>query len=79
LDDRSEIASASCLSRSPREVRRTTLHATFGIDGAELEAIRSATITGNPIDRTYNVDLIDADGVVHASIEKLIYVKKRES
>ena len=59
-----------------RKPGRSTLFATFRLDDAELEAIRSATAGGDPIDRTYNVDLIDAGGVVHASVEKVIYVKR---
>jgi hypothetical protein len=59
-----------------RKPGRTTLFATFTIEDAELDAIRSATATGQAIDRTYNVDLADADGVVHASVEKVIYVRR---
>lgn len=60
-----------------RKPGRSTLFATFRIDDAEVEAVRSATSTGQPADRTYNVDLADADGVVHASVEKIIYVRKK--
>jgi hypothetical protein len=56
---------------------RTTLYASFRLDDAELGAIRSATSTGEPVNRTYNVDLTDADGVVHASVEKIIYVRRK--
>ena len=66
--------SASIRFRKPG---RTTLHATFTIDDAELDAIRTATAGGQPIDRTYNVDLVDRDGVVHASVEKVIYIRRR--
>lgn len=66
--------SASIRFRKPG---RTTLHATFRLDDAELDAIRSATATGEPVDRTYNVELVDAGGVVHASIEKVIYVRRK--
>jgi hypothetical protein len=59
-----------------RKPGRSTLFATFRLDDAELEAIRLATAAGDPVDRTYNVDLIDAGGVVHASVEKVIYVKR---
>ena len=59
-----------------RKPGRTTLFAEFRLDDAELDAIRSATATGQPLDRTYNVDLVDAEGAVHASVEKLIYVKR---
>ena len=60
-----------------RKPGRNTLRATFRIDDTELEAIRAATAGGEPVDRTYNVDLIDAEGTVSASIEKVIYVRKK--
>jgi Domain of unknown function (DUF4442) len=66
--------SASIRFRKPG---RSTLFATFRLDDAELDAIRSATATGEPVDRTYNVDLTDAGGVVHASVEKIIYVRRK--
>ena len=59
-----------------RKPGKTTLFATFRISDEELDEIRRAAETG-PIDRTYNVDLVDAEGVVHASVEKVIYVKKK--
>jgi len=59
-----------------RKPGRTTLRATFRIDETELDAIRAATATGEPVDRTYNVDLIDGEGIVSASIEKVIYVRR---
>lgn len=60
-----------------RKPGRTTLYATFRLDEAELDAIRSATATGSPVDRTYNVVLADAEGVVHAEVEKVIYVRRK--
>jgi acyl-coenzyme A thioesterase PaaI-like protein len=65
--------SASIRFRKPG---RGTLYATFRLDDAELEAIRAATAEGQSVDRTYNVDLIDTEGIVYASIEKVIYVKR---
>ena len=62
-----------------RKPGKTTLYATFRIDAAELEAIRAAAAGGAPIDRVYNVDLADRDGVVHAQIEKVIYIRRKES
>jgi hypothetical protein len=62
-----------------RKPGKTTLFATFRLDDAELEKIRELTAGGDPVDRTYNVDLVDAEGVVHASVEKLIYVRKSQS
>lgn len=58
-----------------RKPGRTRLHATFRLEQAELDAIREATSEGQPVDRTYTIDLIDDAGVVHASVEKIIYVK----
>jgi acyl-coenzyme A thioesterase PaaI-like protein len=60
-----------------RRPGRTTLYATFTIDEVELDAIRAATAGGESVDRTYRVDLVDDAGVVHAAVEKVIYVKRR--
>ena len=60
-----------------RKPGRSTLYATFTIDDAELDAIRAATADGQPVDRVYTVDLMDADGVVHASVEKVIYIRRK--
>lgn len=59
-----------------RRPGRTTLHATFLISQEEIDAIRAAAADGQPLDRFYNVDLVDAEGTVHASVEKVIYVRK---
>jgi Domain of unknown function (DUF4442) len=59
-----------------RKPGKSTLHATFKIDDAELDAIREATKSGEQIDRVYNVDLVDAKGVVHAGVEKTIYIRR---
>ncbi|HEY2325663.1 MAG TPA: DUF4442 domain-containing protein [Thermoanaerobaculia bacterium] len=60
-----------------RKPGRTKLTATFKIDEAELDVIRQLTANGEPVDRVYKVDLLDAEGVVHASVEKTIYIRKR--
>ncbi len=60
-----------------RKPGRTPLFATFRITEDELDAIRIATANGEPVDRTFTVDLADSEGVVHASVEKIIYVRKK--
>ena len=60
-----------------RKPGRSTLYATFQIDEAELDAIREATKGGQPVDRVYQIELADRDGVVHASIEKTIYIRRK--
>jgi hypothetical protein len=59
-----------------RKPGRSTLFATFRIDDEELDVIRAATAGGAPVDRTYTVDLADRDGLVHASVEKVIYIRR---
>ncbi len=63
--------SASIRFRRPG---RGTLYATFRIDDEELAAIRAAVTAEGKIDRVYIVELVDAEGVVHATVEKTIYV-----
>jgi hypothetical protein len=60
-----------------RKPGKTTLFATFLLDDTELDAIRAATAGGDPADRVYDVDLVDAEGVVHASVQKVIYVRRK--
>lgn len=62
-----------------RKPGRTTLSALFTLSEDEIARIRELTSGGEPIDRTYNVDLVDAEGVVHASVEKIIYVRRRRA
>jgi hypothetical protein len=60
-----------------RKPGRSTLHATFTLDDAELAAIRAALETERAVDRTYRVDLVDAEGVVHAEVEKVIHIRRK--
>ena len=57
---------------------RTALFARFQIDGAELDAIRHALEQVRHVDRTYHVDLADKEGIVHASVEKVVYIRRKE-
>ena len=61
-----------------RRPGRTTLHARFVLDQAELDAIRVALETELAVDRTYRIELTDAGGAVHAEVEKVIHVRRRE-
>lgn len=56
---------------------RTTLYAEFRIDDAELAEIRRLLETETKIDRTYDVTLADAEGTVHARMEKVVQVRRR--
>lgn len=59
-----------------RKPGKSTLFAVFTIDAAELAAIQEATAEGKPVDRLYRVDLVDREGVVHATVTKTIYVRR---
>ena len=55
---------------------RSTLTARFAIGETETRAIREALETLPSVDRVYTVDLVDAAGAVHASVEKTVYVRR---
>lgn len=55
---------------------KATLYARFTLDAADLNAIRAETLAARSIDRVYRVDLVDAQGVVHAEIDKVIYIRR---
>jgi len=60
-----------------RKPGRSTLHARFRLEDGEVEAIRAATAGGQPVDRTYRIELVDREGTVHAEVEKVIHVRRR--
>lgn len=61
-----------------RRPARETLHARFALDEEELAEIRRAVEREGRVDRTYEVELTGADGTVHAEVEKVIHVRRRE-
>jgi acyl-coenzyme A thioesterase PaaI-like protein len=65
--------SASIQFRKPG---RSTLHARFLVTDDELIRIRTALKTQRSFDRTYTIDLTDSAGVVCATVEKVIYIRK---
>jgi acyl-coenzyme A thioesterase PaaI-like protein len=62
-----------------RKPGKRTLTARFVVDEAETEAIKAALVEQPAIDRVYQIDLVDRDGVVHASVEKTIYLRRKRS
>ncbi|HEX7175378.1 MAG TPA: DUF4442 domain-containing protein [Pyrinomonadaceae bacterium] len=58
---------------------RSTLHAHFRLDEDELRAIQSELENARSINRVYSVDLKDAEGKVHATVEKTIYIRRRDA
>jgi acyl-coenzyme A thioesterase PaaI-like protein len=55
---------------------RGTLFARFAISEEEIAEIRRLLETAPSIDRVYRVELTDAEGVVHAEVDKTIYIRR---
>jgi uncharacterized protein DUF4442 len=62
-----------------RKPGRSTLYARFVISEEEIAEIRRLLETEPSIDRVYQVELKDAEGVVHAVVDKTIYIRKNRS
>jgi len=53
------------------------LHARFTVSEQETDAIKEVLRTQRSVDRVYEVELISADGTVHAKVERTIYVRAK--
>ena len=59
---------------------RGTLSAKFLVPNEELRAIEQALANGvASVDRVYQVDLTDASGAVVATVEKVVYIRRKDS
>lgn len=58
-----------------RRPGRSTLFATFRIEESTTDAIRRAVAADGKVEWRCTVDLVDADGEVHASCEKLLSIR----
>ena len=61
-----------------RRPGRSTLYATFALGDEELESIKADLMEKPAVDRVYRTDLIDEEGTVCASVEKTIYIRRKE-
>lgn len=60
-----------------RKPGRSTLRAVFKIPDTELDFIRETLKKQTKLDRTYAVDLVDQDGTICATVEKVIHFQKK--
>ncbi|MBK9164702.1 MAG: DUF4442 domain-containing protein [Acidobacteria bacterium] len=60
-----------------RRPGKSVLYAAFYLSDEEIEEIRSLADRAASIDRVYNVEFKDIEGVVHAHIEKTLYISKK--
>jgi hypothetical protein len=57
---------------------RSTLYARFYVPEEETQAIREALQSARSVDRNYTIELVDNAGEVHAIIEKVIYIRRKD-
>ena len=57
----------------------STLYAKFLLAEEEVAAIKAGARTSPSIERHYHVELVDANGTLHASVAKTIYIRKKGS
>ncbi len=56
---------------------RSTLFAHFVLEEDEVRAIEATLTQARSIDRVYQVNLTDAQGTVHATVEKIIHIRRK--
>ncbi|GIW23840.1 DUF4442 domain-containing protein [Meiothermus sp.] len=61
-----------------RKPGKTTLYARFVLTEEELQTIRRLALERPSLERVYPVELLDSSGVVHASFEKTLYIRKNK-
>ena len=60
-----------------RKPGKGTLFADFQLTTDEISEIKDLAENNRSIDRIYNVELKDTSGVIHAEIEKTLYISKK--
>ena len=56
---------------------KDTLFVDFRLDREEIAEIKRLAETERSVDRVYDLELKDANGVIHARIEKTLYIAKK--
>lgn len=60
-----------------RKPARETLYVDFSLDRGEIAEIVKLADEARSVDRIYNVELKNGEGLVHAEIEKTVYIAKK--
>jgi len=58
---------------------RGTVTARFVLPEERIHEARAATASGGKFEPTFRVDIVDAEGVTVADVEKTLYIRKRRS
>lgn len=61
-----------------RKPGKTTLTAVMRIDDAELAEVRRLMTLEPKLDRSYRIELVDANGIVHAETDKVVQIRRKE-
>jgi hypothetical protein len=56
---------------------QSTLYARFCLTADDLAGIKAELEAKRSTERTYTIDLTDAQGVVHVSVEEVIYIRRK--
>lgn len=60
-----------------RKPGKDTLYVDFNLSHEEIDEIKRLAEDARSVDRIYNLELKDKNGVVHAQIEKTLYIAKK--
>lgn len=60
-----------------RKPGKETLYVDFHLSDDEIDEIKRLAENARSVDRIYDVELKNKDGVVHAQIEKTLYISKK--
>lgn len=61
-----------------KKAGRSTLFARFVLEDAEVTSIREELSHAPSVERLFHVDLVDRGGVIHAEVDKTIYIRRKE-
>jgi acyl-coenzyme A thioesterase PaaI-like protein len=62
-----------------RKPGRSTLYARFRIEEAELAELRRLLERDGKLERTWQIELTDAAGTIHAAFTKTLHVRRRDA
>ena len=58
---------------------RSTLYARFSIEDAEIDELRRQLERESKLERTYEIELVDRVGTVHAAFTKTLHLRNRKA
>jgi len=58
---------------------RGTVTARFHLPGERIEEARAATAAGDKFEPAFRVEIVDAEGVTVADVEKVLHIRKRRN